>query len=140
MKLKLKLHKIERDGGFKADQTYPRQAQRQHQSVQQERSVLEERLTAAQQNTSELKRHNTQLVERNSTAQRELTQERLARSQAELQLKNSQQVRKTVLLDARQLSFCLYNSFLFMIPVREICKAVLHAKSRTHSNTVYRRH
>ena len=60
--------------------------------MQQERTLLEERLTAAQQNTAELKRHNGQLVERNSTAQRELTQERLARSQIELQLKNSQHV------------------------------------------------
>ena len=54
--------------------------------------MLEERLSAAQLNTAELKRHNGELVERNGTAQRELTQERLARSQVELQLKNSQQV------------------------------------------------
>ena len=69
------------------------QSQRQLQLADQERSVSVERLTAAQQTVSELKRHNEQLVERSSAAQRELTQERLSRAQIEVQLKNSQQVR-----------------------------------------------
>ena len=69
------------------------QSQRQLQLSEQERSVGSERLTAAQQTVSELRRHNEQLAERSGAAQRELTQERLSRAQLELQVKNSQQVR-----------------------------------------------
>ena len=54
--------------------------------------MSDERLAAAQHSVSELKRHNEQLVERSSAAQRELTQERLGRAQLEVQVKSSQQV------------------------------------------------